>query len=161
MFYLLSKYTTMSKHNTTQKNRTAKLFQALSASLLTALLASNSFAETVVIGHPSVDTIDAAVIKKMFMGKMKTFPNGSPVTPIDQAKDSPIRDQFYAVIAGKNPQQMHGYWAAQIFSGKSKPPRSVSGDLIVRNMVASNEDLIGYIDSKNVDETVKVLYTLE
>jgi hypothetical protein len=92
---------------------------------------------------------------------MKTFPNGKPVTPIDQAKDSPIRDQFYSQIAGKTSQQMHGYWAAQIFSGKSKPPRSVTGDLIVRNMVASNEDVIGYIDSKNVDETVKVLYTLE
>jgi len=55
---------------------------------------------------------------------------------------------------------MKAYWSKMIFSGKAAPPAVFDNDAAVKSWVASNTDGIGYIDSSQVDVSVKVILTI-
>jgi ABC-type phosphate transport system substrate-binding protein len=126
------------------------------------LAAEVSLAELVVIAHPSnpETSITMAEAKRIFLGKSKYLPSGGSVTPIDQPDASPVKDNFYAKLAGMNTRQLAKYWAKLIFSGKGAPPAQEAGDLQVRARIASNPSSIGYVDSSVVNNSVKVLLTI-
>ncbi len=48
-----------------------------------------------------------------------------------------------------------------VFSGKGVPPSVVATSADVKNAVVRNTDVIGYIEKSAVDDTVKVVFTLE
>ncbi|PWF48446.1 hypothetical protein C7C56_011955 [Massilia glaciei] len=91
---------------------------------------------------------------QFFLGKSNQF------TPIDQAKESPIRRDFYKKIAGKSLAQVEGGWAKIEFSGKGSAPKAYASDAAVKKAVAADPSSIAYIDKSSVDDTVKVLLTL-
>ena len=126
------------------------------------LVAEVSFAELVVIAHPSNPetslTMDEA--KKIFLRKSKYLPSGGSVTPIDQKDDSAAKDNFYAKVVGMNQSQLAKYWAKLVFSGKGAPPAQEAGDLQVRTRIASNPSSVGYVDASAVNGSVKVLLTI-
>jgi ABC-type phosphate transport system substrate-binding protein len=91
---------------------------------------------------------------QFFLGKSNMF------TPLDQAKDAPIRREFYQKAAGKSLAQMEGIWAKAEFSGKGGAPRQLANDAAVKKAVAADPSAIGYIDKAAVDDTVKVVLVL-
>jgi ABC-type phosphate transport system substrate-binding protein len=92
---------------------------------------------------------------QFFLGKSNMF------TPLDQAKDAPIRRDFYQKAAGKSLAQMEGIWAKAEFSGKGGAPKQLANDAAVKKAVAADPAAIGYIDKAAVDDTVKVVLTLQ
>jgi len=96
-------------------------------------------------------------VVKIFLGKKKDI-GGSPVVPIDQAEGNNARNDFYTNVVKKSEAQLKSYWSRLIFTGKGQAPQVVGGDTDVKGMVASNPNLIGYIDAGAVDGTVKVIY---
>ncbi|GLS24953.1 phosphate ABC transporter substrate-binding protein [Marinibactrum halimedae] len=96
-------------------------------------------------------------IVKVFLGKKKTL-SGSQILPVDQTEGSPTRSVFYKDIVKKTETQLTAYWARLIFTGKAQAPQSVGGDNDVKNVVATNPNLIGYIDEGAIDDTVKVIF---
>ena len=136
-----------------------KLIKALflSASLLTSGFA---FSETAVIVSASNgnSTIDKATIAKIFLGKSKSFPDGSAATPIDQNDGSSTKDAFNSSILGKSASQLKSYWSRLIFTGKGTPPKQSGDDAAVKALVAGDAKLIGYIDASAVDSSVKVVH---
>ena len=136
-------------------------------SLLTLLAAmvtqSNSvLAETVVIVHPSNTSVNLSKseVKRLFLIKNDTFSDGSMATPVDQTANTDFRNAFYKSVTNKNQAQMKSYWSKMIFSGKASPPKVMANDAAVKAWVASNPSGIGYIESSQVDETVKVVFTV-
>jgi len=131
----------------------------LSAALLGASFAV--MADIVVVAHPSVK--DASVSKedvaKIFLGKSNKLPSGTSVIPIDQEDDSAARVAFHDKVTDKNPSQLTAYWSRLVFTGKGQPPKTVMDDDEVKDLVANNPNIIGYIDKASVDGTVKVIYT--
>jgi len=119
-----------------------------------------TMAETAVIVSASNanSTIDKATIAKIFLGKSKSFPDGSAATPIDQNEGSAARDSFNSAVLGKSASQLKSYWSRLIFTGKGTPPKQSGNDADVKAMVAGNAKLIGYIDASAVDESVKVVH---
>ena len=91
---------------------------------------------------------------QFFLGKSNMF------TPFDQAKDAPIRREFYQKAAGKSLAQMEGIWAKAEFSGKGGAPKQLANDAAVKKAVAADPSAIGYIDKAAVDDTVKVVLVL-
>jgi ABC-type phosphate transport system substrate-binding protein len=91
---------------------------------------------------------------QFFLGKSNMF------TPLDQAKDAPIRREFYQKAAGKSLAQMEGIWAKAEFSGKGGAPKQLANDAAVKKAVAADPAAIGYIDKAAVDDTVKVVLIL-
>jgi ABC-type phosphate transport system substrate-binding protein len=125
--------------------------------LLSSQLAS---AETAVIVSKSNTnaSIDGDVISRMFLGKTSKFPDGGQAVPIDQNDGTPARDAFNDSILGKNSSQLKAYWSRLIFTGKGTPPKQAGDDAAVKALVAANPNMIGYIDSSAVDDSVKVVH---
>lgn len=131
--------------------------QHLIFSMLMPLMSLGAMAEVAVIAHPSnAATLTADDIQRMFLGKTKSFPNGSEATPVSNKSDS-VRTHFNQVLLGKNESQIKAYWSQLVFTGKGTPPKELENDNAVKQFVAGNPGAIGYIDASNVDATVKVI----
>lgn len=132
---------------------------------LTAIITSvfllgmtSALAGVAVIVHPSnTSSLSESDIARIFLGKKKSFPSGSEALPIDQNEGSDSRSAFVSTVLKKNDQQIKAYWAQLLFTGKGTPPKSVGGDAEVKQLVAENPNLIGYIDAGSVDASVKVV----
>lgn len=95
--------------------------------------------------------------EKIFLGKIKLFPNGSSAIPLDLPK-SADRDTFYDKLTGKTPTQLKSYWARIIFTGAGVPPKEVDSPQAMVKLVSENPNTVGYVDKSLVDKSVKVLF---
>lgn len=137
------------------------IFLFFLALILTSIQGStNAFAGFSVIVNPDsgISSISANKVKKIFLKKIKTLPNGSKAIPVDQKKGSAIRDEFNKKILNKNENQLESYWSRRIFTGRGTPPDEKND---VKSFVANNSSAIGYIDTSKVDSSVKVLFTIK
>jgi ABC-type phosphate transport system substrate-binding protein len=131
--------------------------------ICTALLisfVSITNAEISVIVSPSNPngTLDQATVGKIFLGKAKSFPDGTQAVPVDQDDGAAARDAFNSTVLGKSASQLKSYWSRLIFTGKGTPPKPSGNDAAVKAIVANNPNIIGYIDSSAVDASVKVVH---
>ncbi|CAM3027209.1 phosphate ABC transporter substrate-binding protein [Pseudoalteromonas distincta] len=124
-----------------------------------SLCSINVFAEVAVIINPSnASSVDADTIKKIYLGKSKSFSNGEKVNPVNQ-DNTTVADEFNDKVVGKSSSQLNAYWSKLIFTGKGTPPEKLASDQAVIDFVAANNDAIGYIDSSKVSDKVKVIAT--
>jgi len=118
------------------------------------------FAEISVIVHPSNDNMmDASAISRLFLGKSKKFPDGTVAIPLNQIEANNVTSQFNSKALKKSSSQLKAYWSKLVFTGKGSPPKSVDNNGAVLDLVASNPNIIGYVDSNSLTDKVKVLIT--
>lgn len=137
-----------------------KTFKNSCSTLLICLASSLANAEISVIvssNNPNA-TIDQSTVSKIFLGKSKSFPDGSQAVPVDQDDGSAARDAFNSTVLGKSSSQLKSYWSRLIFTGKGTPPKQSGNDAAVKKLVADNPNIIGYVDSSAVDGSVKVVH---
>ena len=132
---------------------------SLSGLALTLLLGGTGRADVVAVvsSKNPITSLSKGQVADIFLGKIARFPDGTPAVPIDQEEGSSIRDEFYAVFAGKSPAQLKSHWTKIIFTGRGKPPTAASGSAEVRRLIGENPQAISYLDRSAVDNTVKVL----
>ena len=111
----------------------------------------------IVSSNNSNSNISTADISKVFLGKSKSFPDGTQAIAIDQNDNSAARDEFNDKVLGKSSSQLKSYWSRLIFTGKGTPLKQVANDAAIKAAVAGNPAMIGYIDASAVDGTVKVV----
>jgi len=104
-----------------------------------------------------VFTLSKTQVADIFLGKATRFPDGSRAVPIDQSEGILARDEFYADIVGKSPVQMKAYWSRIIFTGRGQPPKAASSSAAVKILVSADPNAIGYIESRMVDATLRVV----
>ncbi len=92
---------------------------------------------------------------QFFIGKSTMF------TPIEQAEGSPIRNEFYQKVIGKDPSQVKTIWSKLVFTGKGTMPVEYKSNADVKKAVAADPAAIGYIDKSAVDDTVKVVFSVQ
>lgn len=131
--------------------------------LTTVLISFNAVASIVVVVHPSstIASLSQDEVQRIFLGKTKKFPNGDQAVPVNQDEGQAIRDTFNQKVCSKDSGQYRAYWSKLIFTGKGAPPKEVENDAEVKDLVAKNPNIIGYIDSSQVDASVKVVFTIE
>jgi ABC-type phosphate transport system substrate-binding protein len=140
------------KYTTAKKILTAMI-------LMVAVLGTNSvWSAGAIIVHPSnANTLSKSDVIRLFLGKLTHYPDGSDAIPVEQKGSSSIHAEFAANILNKSTQQLKAYWTQQLFTGKGKPPKTVSSSADVKKLVAENPALIGYIESEMADDSVKVI----
>jgi ABC-type phosphate transport system substrate-binding protein len=111
----------------------------------------------VVSARSPVTSLNAGQVADIFLGKTARFPDGTQAMPIDLQEDSPARERFYSQYTGKSPAQVKAHWSKLVFTGRGQPPRQVGSSAEARRMIAENPNAIGYIDSSQVDSSVRVL----
>lgn len=119
-------------------------------------LAASAEARIVVIANKAnpASSTTADQVADYYLGR------SNDLTPLDQARDTPIRRDFHQKVSGKKDTQYEAIWAKLEFSGKGTRPRALASDAAVKQAVAADPKAIGYIDDDAVDGSVKVLFTL-
>lgn len=128
--------------------------------ILSLLISMGSaFAEPVIVGNLNgVDNISASDAKKLFLGKLKTLPNGTKPIVIEYPDGSAIREAFHSKVTGKTGSQLQAYWSQMVFRGKGNPPKEVGSAAAVIAEITANPAVIGYVDSSEVTDQLKVIY---
>ncbi len=96
-------------------------------------------------------------IRNIFLGKTRSFPDGSTAIPVEISNQSALRKDFEKVVLKKDDAQVRAYWAQMVFTGRATPPKTISSEAELRTLIASNPNLVGYIDSGSADNSVKVV----
>lgn len=127
------------------------------AVVLACAWSGNAQAEpTLVVNAANGTSLDDEAVAKIFLRQVKTFPDGSPASPVNQ-KEGPLSEAFRAQVLKKNASQFKAYWAQQVFTGGAKPPPEVEGDDAVLKFVAETPGGIGYVESGKGRAGVRVL----
>jgi ABC-type phosphate transport system substrate-binding protein len=137
--------------------------------MIKTLIAASALIPTLVLADIAVivnnananATLENDVIAKIFLGKAKSFPDGTKAIPLDQDEGAATRNNFYQTIANKDAGQIKSYWSRLIFAGKGTPPKAVGSDADVVSLVSSNPNMVGYVDAGTVNDSVKVVATLK
>ncbi|GAB3020023.1 type 2 periplasmic-binding domain-containing protein [Bowmanella dokdonensis] len=102
-------------------------------------------------------SINREELADIYLGRLNQLPNGAQVIPLDQTERSPLYEEFYQGYLGRTPAQIKAHWSRLIFTGRGQPPQSVPDDKAMIEAIANNPRAIGYIDSENVSENLRVL----
>lgn len=119
-------------------------------------------ADVAIICNPSVgaESIGIDRVANIYLGKSGRLSDGTEVTPIEQEEGSDVRAQFHKSVTKKRPAQLKAYRSRLLFTGKGKPPKELFDDEEVKELIAKDPSVIGYIDKENVDGSVKILLTI-
>ncbi|TNC83587.1 MAG: phosphate ABC transporter substrate-binding protein [Alcanivorax sp.] len=130
--------------------------------------ASSASGELAIIVNNTNDIQEISVedVASIFLGKSRQLPDGTKVVPLDQLEGSGLKQEFYAKVVRKTLPQLNSYWSRLIFTGRGQPPFAVSGNSEVLEFVASNPNMIGYVDVRALQtaanlSNVKVLLTIQ
>jgi ABC-type phosphate transport system substrate-binding protein len=134
---------------------------SLPATCVTGLLMiSTCMAGTAVIVHPSnKNALTDKEVSMLFLGKTMQYPDGSKAQPVDNGASSKSREAFNTTVLSKTEQQLKAYWAQQVFTGKSLPPKQLPGDKDVVDLVSKSPEAISYVDQSAVNDSVRVVLT--
>jgi ABC-type phosphate transport system substrate-binding protein len=137
--------------STTRDGRLALVF-ALACGAAGAALAE----PVLVVNAANAVPLDDEAAAKIFLRQVKTFPDGSPASPVNQ-KEGSTTEAFRSQVLKKNAAQFKAYWAQQVFTGGAKPPPEVDGDDAVLKFVAETPGGIGYVDSGKTRAGVRLI----
>lgn len=89
--------------------------------LLAAAPAESGF---VVVVHASnaAAAMPREQIARLFLRKVKRWPNGVDAEPVDLAPAAPARAAFTQTVLGKSIATVRAYWQQRLFSGADVPP---------------------------------------
>ncbi len=113
----------------------------------------------VVVNPSNSSAISNKDIELIYLGKKKSFSDGSPAVPVALPDESPVTQNFHSEAIRKTESQLKSYWAALIFNGKGTPPQVLDSSAEVKQTVANNPNIIGFIHPDDIDDSVKLVAT--
>jgi ABC-type phosphate transport system substrate-binding protein len=121
----------------------------IAAVLVTMLFSAGAaFAEGFkIVVHPSNNLSSAtkSEISDYLLKRKVTWPNGTPVVPVDQPEKSAVRAAVLRDVFGRSASAIKSYWQQQIFSGRAIPPTEKASDQEVIAFVQASPGAIGYV----------------
>lgn len=135
---------------------TSTIRVALLAAALLSGVAPLCSAEIVVIVNPKnqASRMFSEQAAQFFIGKSTLF------TPVEFNEGSPVRNEFYTKVLGKDSAQVKSIWSKLVFTGKGTAPKEYGSAAEVKKAVAGDVTAIGYLEKSQVDDTVKVILTV-
>jgi ABC-type phosphate transport system substrate-binding protein len=92
-------------------------------------------------------SLPADAVSDYFMKKKTTWPDGSPVKPVDLSVESKARQAFSKAVLDKQPSAVRMFWQRQVFSGRVTPPPEVATELVLLAYIGENPGAIGYVSA--------------
>jgi ABC-type phosphate transport system substrate-binding protein len=130
---------------------------ALGLSMGTCPSMASAAVVAVVSSKSTLVNLSENEVTDIFLGKLNRLPGGETIAPVDQPEESTVREEFYLKFGGKSQAQLKAHWSKVIFTGRGKPPKRVANSTEVKKLLSDNPNAIGYIDSADLDASVKVL----
>lgn len=110
----------------------------------------------VVIANKSMQELSKGQIKAVFLKKL-TLVSELNMVPINMGATNSIRMSFEKDVLKTSFIRLKSYWTQQHYLGH-RPPITMQSQESVKAFVKKVEGAIGYIESKNIDEDMKILY---
>ena len=115
----------------------------------------------IVTATDNVEQLNLDDVARIFLGKVTRFPGGEEVVPLNLDPEDPSYEEFARLVLKKTPSQLKAYWAKRVFTGKGKPPRTISSVEELLTLVASDKRYLSYVDKHKVNHTVRWVIVLE
>lgn len=115
--------------------------------------------ELAVIVHPqgAARRLDPAQLEAIFTSVFRTWPDGARVVAFNYPPQDPLRDRFDRAVLRLEPEEVGRFWIDQRVRGGAPPPRQVSDPALLLRLVGRLPGAIGYLPSRLVDKTVRVV----
>ena len=139
--------------------KTVKLLSALLC-LLGLAIGQAHAAIAIIVNPDNSNTLNEREVRQIFLGQIKTFPDGLEAQTLDNLSGD-LRSRFITGVLKRNESTMNAYWARMLFTAKATPPRELADSAEVKQAVAGSKTAIGYIDASQVDDSVRVIMTVE
>ncbi|HEX7154066.1 MAG TPA: hypothetical protein VF618_21445 [Thermoanaerobaculia bacterium] len=103
-----------------------------------------------VVVHVSnpVGSLTRAELSAIYMKRTRSWRDGTAILPVDQRRDSRLRERFSRAVHGKSVAYVTRYWQRLIFSGRAVPPRVLRSDAAVLDFVQRHAEAVGYVDAR-------------
>lgn len=100
-----------------------------------------------IVVHPDIriTTVDRTFLQDAFLKKVRTWPGGGVIHPVDMGRHSSVRARFSKEVLDRSVAAVNAYWQQRIFSGRDVPPPELDGDDKVLAYVLKREGAIGYV----------------
>lgn len=126
--------------------------------LIILMLSHNALAGVAVIVNASnADAIDESLIKKIYLGKEKTFPNGEKVTVYTLPSTEADTEYFRDKALSKSNSQFKSYWSKLLFTGKGTPATELGSAADIIAAIKKDPQAIGFVNVSDVNDEVKVI----
>lgn len=114
-----------------------------------------------VIAHPQtpVERLTLEQLSSIYLAKMKTWPDGSKIVPVNREASSSVRALFSKAVFNEPPEALTDYWTKLQFKGE-KPPLIQESDNGAVLFVQRVPGAIAYVTQGTPLVGVKVLLTL-
>jgi ABC-type phosphate transport system substrate-binding protein len=136
-------------------NSFQKIMIAAGLMLMAALQQAHADVVVIVSAQSTAPALSREQIARIFQGK------SFAMTPLDLARPSSVRSEFYTKFVGKDDASVRGRWSRLLFTGKRSLPREFTSGTDLVSAVAADPNAIGYVDRSFVNMTVKVIYTVK
>jgi len=123
-----------------------------------ASVSSLCFADiSVIVNTANNDAIDAKLIKKIYLGKAKSFPSGSKVKVFSLSSSQADTEAFRKKALKKSNSKFKSYWSKLAFTGKGTPAKEFDSAAEMIEAVKKTPNAIGFINSNDIVPEVKVV----
>lgn len=102
----------------------------------------------VVHASNSVGQLSPDDVARLFLKKVRTWPDGRMAAPVDQSITSAVRASFAREVLQLSVGAQKDYWLRQTLSGREVPPRALEGDAAVLDFVAAQQGAIAYVSQE-------------
>lgn len=128
-------------------------------SLTSVMTSTTSAAVSVVVNKGNTSELTESQVKNIFMGKLGQFSDGTEAVPVLFEVGEGARSEFDDTVLKRQTSQVDARWSKLIFTGRRNPPLQVKDSGAVLKEVSTNPKAIGYLDSKDVTDSVRVIAT--
>ena len=94
---------------------------------------------------------------RLFLKKVTTWPDGTPVAVVDQMRTAPVRAAFTRDVHKKDVDALVAYWATLVYSAREMPPPVKRSDDEVLEFVRQTPGAVGYVSADAATSGVKVV----
>lgn len=124
------------------------MLRVLALVLMAGVTAAEPSPPFQVVVHRSnpVLSITRAELSAIYMKRLRSWPDGSEIVPVEHPSTSRIREQFSRAAHGKSVAYVTRYWQRLIFAGRAIPPAELRSSAAVADFVRAHRGAIGYID---------------
>ena len=102
-------------------------------------------------------TVDRAFVAQAFLKKVRRWPDGQSILPVDLTRDSAVRREWSLELLGRSVEAVKNYWQQLIFAGRDLPPPELPSESDVISYVLHNPGAIGYVSATAPLHGAKVL----
>ncbi len=102
-----------------------------------------------------ITSLSKNTLKAIFSMRLRSWPDGTPITVFVQSSDSVIHRKFCVSKLGVLPYQIQRTWDVLVFSGMGQSPIELKNEMEMKQKISQIKGAIGYVSEIGEAENVR------